>query len=271
MPATYAHKKFGEDVQAALGERFSEMAKFPHVFALGLHGPDPLFYYRPLAKNAVKEKGDSMHEARAAEFFDRARHVYLARGKRAADRAYLYAFACHFCLDSVCHGEVAHQMQRTGLTHVGIEAAFERMLLLEDGRDPLKAKLTAHIQPEEDALSALAAYCGVTKRQAKKAVKSMRFYSALLRAPNALRRSLVHLGLRLAGKYRKIAPMMIPTALTAAEEESCAALRPLYDRALAKALALIPNLAAFLSGEAELDERFASNFESEAIQQENET
>ena len=65
--------------------------------------------------------------------------------------------------------------------------------------------------------------------------------------------------------------MMIPTALTAAEEESCAALRPLYDRALAKAIALIPNLAAFLSGEAELDERFASNFESEAIQQENET
>ena len=131
MPATYAHRKFGEDIAAALGERFPETVRARSAFALGLHGPDPLFYYKPLKKNAVRARGDLLHEESAAAFFGAARAVYLARGKREADRAYLYGFVCHFCLDSVCHAEVARQMQITGMSHVGVEAAFERILLSE--------------------------------------------------------------------------------------------------------------------------------------------
>ena len=262
MPATYAHRKFGEDIAAALGERFPETVRARSAFALGLHGPDPLFYYKPLKKNAVRARGDLLHEESAAAFFGAARAVYLARGKREADRAYLYGFVCHFCLDSVCHAEVARQMQVTGMSHVGVEAAFERILLSEDGLDPVKARTATHIRAERDAVSALAAYCGVTPKQAKKAAKSMRFYSGLLRAPNAFKRGVVVLGLRLAGKYEKLAPMMIPRTETDAAKGSNAALRALYDRAIGKAERLIPALAAFLEG-APLDETFNSNFESE--------
>ncbi len=265
MPATYAHKKFGTDVGALLGEQFPEIKAHAEAFALGLHGPDPLFYYKPLKKNAVKEKGDALHEARAADFFTAARPVYLARGSRAADRAYLSGFACHFCLDSVCHGEVARQMELTGMTHVGVEAAFERILLKEDGLDPVKARLATHIRAEKDAVSALAAYCGVTEREAKKAARSMRFYSDLLRAPNAFKRSLIRCGLRIAGKYEKLAPMMIPETDDPAAAESNAALRALYDRALGKAQKLLPNLREFLDRGAALDAGFMSNFESEKI------
>lgn len=263
MPATYAHRKFGREIAALSGEQFPEIAAHEKAFALGLHGPDPLFYYKPLKKNDVKKKGDLLHEERAADFFTAARPVYLARGSRAADRAYLLGFACHFCLDSVCHGEVARQMELTGMTHVGVEAAFERILLKEDGHDPVKARLATHISAEKDAVSALATYCGVTEREAKKAAKAMRFYSDLLRAPGAFRRGMLRLGLRIAGKYDSIAPMMIPAADTAAADASNAALRPLYDRAVGKAKKLLPNLREFLERGTALDEAFMSNFESE--------
>ena len=81
MPATYAHRKFGEDIAAALGERFPETVRARSAFALGLHGPDPLFYYKPLKKNAVRARGDLLHEESAAAFFGAARAVYLARRK----------------------------------------------------------------------------------------------------------------------------------------------------------------------------------------------
>lgn len=261
MPALYAHKKFGDVIAAALGGEFPEMQEQRVYFALGLHGPDPLFYHKPLKANAVRRRGDALHEASAAGFFREARGIYLARGRRAEDRAYLYGFVCHFCLDSVCHAEVAAQMRLCSMTHAGIESAFERMLLLEDGQAPEKAVLTRHL--DASAAEAMAAYCGVSSGQAKKAVRSMRFYSALLRCPNACKRALVLFGLRIAGKYDSIAPMMIPTTESDAVRKSNAALRALFDRATNKALALIPALRAYLDADAPLSARFDSNFESE--------
>ena len=79
MPATYAHKKFGREIAALSGEQFPEIAAHEKAFALGLHGPDPLFYYKPLKKNAVKKKGDLLHEERAADFFTAARPGGAAR------------------------------------------------------------------------------------------------------------------------------------------------------------------------------------------------
>ena len=76
MPAIYAHKMFGERILSCLSrERFPEIFAHPEAFALGLHGPDVLFYYRPLHKNPVSAKGDAMHEASAAPFFARARDI----------------------------------------------------------------------------------------------------------------------------------------------------------------------------------------------------
>lgn len=263
MPATYAHKKFGDDVRAAFIQTFPALGTHPESFAAGLHGPDPLFYFKPLKKTPVRALGNALHLRSAAAFFTAARPLFAARGKRDADIAYLMGFACHFCLDSVCHGEVAAQMQKSGLTHEGIEAAFEKMLLAEDGFVPHRARLTGHIRPVPEAYEALAVYCGVSDGEAKKALSSMRFYCGLLRAPNRLKRGAVLAGLRLAGKYASVAPMLIPLKTTDAAQNACAALRPLYDAALHKANTLLPALWAFLSEGAPLHEAFYSNFESE--------
>lgn len=71
MPAIYAHRAFGEDLKAILPRgRFQEIFEHADCFAVGLHGPDTLFYFHPLKKNAVSRHGEELHEARAADFFE---------------------------------------------------------------------------------------------------------------------------------------------------------------------------------------------------------
>ena len=130
MPAAYTHKRFGEAVRGALPrDAFFEPYAQEAAFYLGLHGPDPLFYYHPLRENAVSAVGYRLHEARAADFFVAARDIWRKRGRLAADTAFLYGFICHFALDSACHAEVAAQMRATGLSHTEVESGFDPLIL----------------------------------------------------------------------------------------------------------------------------------------------
>ena len=159
MPAIYAHRMFGERVVSGLSRaRFFEIFQYPEAYALGLHGPDLLFYYRPLYGNDVRRRGEAMHAQSAAPFFTRARHIVRKSDNAAADRAYLYGFACHFCLDSACQPVVDALMRRCSLTHAAVETAFDRTLLLDDGIDPVRADLTGHLRatPAAACSSALA-------------------------------------------------------------------------------------------------------------------
>ena len=52
MPSTYAHYIFGQQIRGRLsGYERKVIDKYPELFNIGLHGPDILFYYRPLCKN----------------------------------------------------------------------------------------------------------------------------------------------------------------------------------------------------------------------------
>ena len=228
MPAIYAHRAFGEDVKRLLPPaHFPEIHAHPDCFRQGLHGPDTLFYFHPLGKNAVNGRGYAMHDLPASPFFTEAAGTLHARGDLAADRAYLYGFVCHFALDSVCHPEVA-----------------------------------AHLSPTHDAASAVAAYCHVTQRQALACIRSMIRSSRLLRAPNAFRRALLHAALRLAGS-RSVIDMILPAADLPVHADGNAALAACYERALGKAASLLENYRLFLAGEAPLDTRFDSDYASE--------
>ncbi len=263
MPAIYAHRTFGEDVKQALSrERFPEVFAKPDSYALGLHGPDTLFYFHPLKKNAVNQRGEAMHAARAADFFAATRERLHSRGNGDADRAYLYGFVCHFALDSVCHPEVAAQMQKHGISHTAVEAAFERAMLGRDGHNPVRAHVESHIRASEENICAVAAYCGVEKGQAKTAIRSMVRCSRLLRAPNACKRALLRLALRLVGS-KSVIDMIIPERDKPVHTDGNAALTACYARALDKAVHLLENYRAYLAGDAELDPGFLSNYESE--------
>ena len=104
-----------------------------------------LFYYKALTNNPVNAVGFGMHGKPAREFFAPAKEAYAAAEDKGAALAYLLGFVCHFALDSACHGYIENKIAVSGVTHTEIESEFDRSLLLQDGRDPLSAKLTYHI------------------------------------------------------------------------------------------------------------------------------
>ena len=52
MPGTYAHYAFGKKFLAQLDDEIKNM----DLFFIGLHGPDILFYYKPLIYNNPTSK-----------------------------------------------------------------------------------------------------------------------------------------------------------------------------------------------------------------------
>ena len=74
MPTTYTHYRFGKDVLDALPRRIrTAMETNRELFDIGLHGPDILFYYKPLRPNPVNQIGYDLHGHSGKEFFERAK------------------------------------------------------------------------------------------------------------------------------------------------------------------------------------------------------
>lgn len=70
MPTHYAHIVFGRKVLQALPEDLSKKVSADQAaFYVGLHGPDPLFYYHPLTPNAVSRLGNAIHDEPGTVFF----------------------------------------------------------------------------------------------------------------------------------------------------------------------------------------------------------
>lgn len=69
MPSTYAHYCFGKAVYRRLPQEIQEEIKaYSPLYMTGLHGPDILFYYKPLKSNAINRIGYGMHGRPADEF-----------------------------------------------------------------------------------------------------------------------------------------------------------------------------------------------------------
>ena len=150
MPSIYAHYRFGKDVYKKLPESVrSQIRKYPDLYKIGLHGPDILFYYKPLMKNKVSALGHLIHEQPGSAFFERGRRILQAEQGNQGGKAYLYGFLCHYLLDSCCHGTVYETMEKSGLEHTHIETEFDRFLMEKDGLDPVRRCLTDHINPSE--------------------------------------------------------------------------------------------------------------------------
>ena len=56
MPSTYAHYRIGQEVYGKLeGEPKKIIEKYKELYDIGLHGPDILFYYKPLYEHPVNK------------------------------------------------------------------------------------------------------------------------------------------------------------------------------------------------------------------------
>ena len=286
MPSAYAHYSFGNKVADALPAKTKELIDQHKVLYLtGLQGPDVLFYYKPLGKNKISGYGENLHDLPAAGFFRAAAQRLrvlkaddrIVAGKQngpdeaAAMQAYLLGFICHFALDSVCHGYVEKKIEESGVSHIQIEAEFDRYLLLQDGRDPLSYRtadsLRAGSRRDAETNARVISRCfgDISPAAIHAAVKSMIFYGIFLLCPdspagNAKRRA-IYAALKAAGKYDSLRPMILSKAADPACADSNLRLRKLMDaRAFPLAQRLVENYLAFLQGEAALDPQFDKTF-----------
>lgn len=244
MPSTYAHYRFGEEVRHCLkGQAKEIVAAYPEFFFIGLHGPDIFFYYKPLWKSAVNRAGHIMHEWSGEKFFELAKEAVEKAENREAAKVYLYGVICHFTLDAFCHGYVEEVIRETGISHVELEVEFDRRLMIKDGLNPIRHRLTDHIIaiPENAAVIAdfYAFYGGISKEDVLKALQGIIFYSDLLLTPNPVKRYVILALMRATGIYHSMHGFIVGYKANPACRESNRRLHQLYKQALMLAPRLI--------------------------------
>lgn len=241
MPSTYAHYRMGKEVSEALeGEAWHSISMYRQLYLIGLHGPDILFYYKPLKSNPVNRIGFGMHERPGMEFFRHAVKVIEKKTNKEPYLAYMYGVMCHFALDVSCHGYIDKKIAESGVTHAEIEVEFDRMLMEKDGLDPLRHSLTDHIVPSMRNAGVISCfYDGTTPEQVQVALKGMIYNNKLLLAPSRIKRLFVKGILKVSGNYKEMHGLMVnykPNPLCADSNEK---LMYLYNAAEELAVKLI--------------------------------
>lgn len=181
MPGAYAHLKFGEEVLSLLPAPLSERIRSEDaLFRLGLIGPDFLFFYRPVLPNIVTALGRKIHADAGLRFFSFGASV-LRRKKFPPDAfAYLCGVLCHFVLDSSCHGFISSVISRFNVGHIELENAFDRSLMLRDGKNPDQCPLGAFRITRAQSEVMAAFYRGLSPKKLRRAVSSSAFYGTML-------------------------------------------------------------------------------------------
>ena len=262
MPTTYTHYRFGKDVLASLPvPQRQAIEQCRELYDIGLHGPDILFYYRPVVRTKVASQGSQMHKETADLFFNRAARVIGKEKNPAAARAYLYGFICHFALDSECHPYVEKMIQASGITHAEIEMELDRMLMVEDGIDPLTHPLTNHIHPtKQNAVVIAPFFKGRTVGEIKESLQFMIYCHRLFLAPGKKKRSFVFAGLKIAGMYEHLKGTLISYEPNPDCADFNRILKRQYDGAVPLAVSLIMDYQKTLFEQKELPERFHRTF-----------
>lgn len=260
MPSTYAHYRFGvKMLQNMPADLRRTVNRFRRLYDVGLHGPDPFFYYNPLVHTKTGDVGHKTHELTGQEFFERVcRSLRLDPSE--GSEAYLYGMLCHYCLDSVCHPFVNEKDKEGHGHHVQIESEFDRYLLELDGKNPPESQdLSNHIQltaGEAETMSRF--YPGVSPAHTAKAVKNMAFCVKVLATPQGARRKMMRKGLRTAAKSYE--GLMLTTGPDPQCADLDAELMELYRQAEQQYPAMLENLNAHLTYNAPLGDDFKPTF-----------
>lgn len=265
MPTTYAHFRLGESVAEALPASIHEtVCNHKELFQIGVHGPDIFFYHNPLLKNNIVCLGQRMHHEAGASFFIPAASVIHKNAEKEAHKAYLYGFLCHFAMDVTCHGYIAEQIEKTGISHFEIEAEYDRELLERDGYEAVSKCLTGHLKPTYKNAAVISDFWSeVNPKQVAQTIKRQIFFLNLLRAPSRIKRNILLALMKLSGQYDTLHGLIINYRENAACRETTAWLMEHYDKAVQLAVDLITEYENYLQTGGKLSETFFYDFESE--------
>ncbi len=254
MPAIFTHIQFGKEVVKELPRELrSLVAAHPQAFYAGTQGPDLLFYHKPLkkkAKNPARKKGWDLHAEYPEQFFLRGAKLLLAdegnlqEGKFAptsAEAAYLLGFLCHFTLDSQCHPYI-DERSVNGVTHGKIESELDKFQFRKIGKAERGFNAATLFSPSEEVAKASANVLGVSVKNTKVALRSMRKINGLFSHKREFVHSFCHFVLTLVGMNKTFGEMFLHKKADAA----CAPLLPVLGEKFDKAKPLaVRQITAF--------------------------
>lgn len=262
MPTTYAHDIFGKEVFKRLPAEIKDtIRKGKGVYRIGVHGPDIFFYYRPLFHSRVRDNGSDLHKECAADFFARGIREYQSKPSEQL-ASYLYGFACHFMLDSTCHGYINQFEKEKGVSHAEIETELDRRLMLREGKKLfvyLPASVTQVDRQNCEVIHRM--FPEVTVRQLKEALYGQKFFDRLLTCRCGVKEKIVLGGMKVLGCYDELEGQVMRKNINPVTVESTDKLMELYQKALEDAPAALENLRRCLAGEQKrLSERFYQDY-----------
>lgn len=210
MPALYAHKRFGDAVMAELsGEVKGIIKKYPLQFRIGLQGPDPFFFYRPIIKTHVTEFASEMHGENADVFFKKARKVIREKGMNSREYAFILGFICHFALDSECHPYVNEIAEELGVGHMEVEGEFEKYLLRKDKKDALRHPIAKLIPTDIATVKAFKSFFpNISEAEIKESLVTYRIIKHVFTTPSKYKQAVINTLLKIAGVYKKYYGLM---------------------------------------------------------------
>lgn len=262
MPTTFTHDIFGKEVFHKLPDELKGVIrKGKQVYRIGLHGPDIFFYYRPLMKNKINQIGHDMHWENASVFFRKAAEEYQ-KSPEPCLAAYLLGFACHFVLDSTCHGYIWNYEKEKGVSHAEIETELDRYFLEREGKELFHYLPTDPLVPSKENAQVIArVFPAAGEKAVQSAVRSQKIYDGLLTCKGKWKEKIVLGGMKIFGCYGKMEGQVMRKNSNPVCRESTKTLIGLYQQAVEDAVPVLENLYQALAGEGRLSPRFERNFE----------
>lgn len=269
MPSIYAHYRMGRDVLSKLPDEIkSKIDREIGLFNMGLHGPDLLFYYRPLEINRINRTGYALHRRSGEYFFAHAAKVVRSHYFSDGYFAYACGLICHFALDRQCHGSIPEIISRYRISHQEIEMTFDRTLLMGDGFDPAVRALTEHIRPDHRSARIISAfYPDVKAGHILKAMKSIRLCNKLLLAPARAKRRVAGTLLEMTGDDRYMRSFMTDKRKSSRRRDASGELYRCYADAVKDAVTLISEFKDCACGRKEWNELYRFTFGSKLTEE----
>ena len=261
MPTTYAHDLFGKLVSQRLDKKAQEMLnKHKNQFAIGLHGPDILFYVHPFCTNRVNRVGYTMHQQTAEEFFKKGRALYQ-QTKDEALLAYLSGFVCHFMLDSSCHPFIGKYIDKTGAPHDEIETEFDRALMEQTGKNPFRYHPACVIHGERESIRVISSVLdGIAEKDVRQALWGMKLYTGITVCKGPLKRNFM-LGVgKVAGIYDLVQGRIIRRQPVERCLQSTQELKRLFKLAVPETVTVLDEFLKNIESTGELNPRFNRNY-----------
>ncbi len=261
MPTTYTHDIFGKLVFQKLPEEIKAVIlRQKAAYAIGLHGPDLLFYYKPFQNNEVNQMGQRMHGEIAAAFFGHCKEKYLLTGDEAV-LSYTLGYICHYMLDSTCHPYVYRYTERTGASHAEIETDLDRALMEKNGKNPFRYRPSSALHADRRIIKAIASlFDGISEKQIRKAMRGMKFYTGITVCHSSLKRFFLLKGMRIAGIYEETHGRVMRKRPFPRCEESTGELLRMVKCAVFETVTVLEEFYRTLDEPAALNYRFFRNY-----------